>query len=313
VVDAGAAVTLPIGGDTFSTTYMPEDQPAPLPGQEPSAGYQIVSSRYFAAVGMRVLAGRDFQASDRPGAPPVIAVNETLARQAWPGQDAIGRRVRFSREADDPAATVIAVVSDMRHGGPGASPRPELYQPLTQRSFSSMAFAVRTAGDPLAIVPAIRAEVRALHAAVPLARVATMEQHVARSISRPRFLSTLIAAFGALALALAIIGIYGVMAYSVAQRSQEIAIRMALGARRADVVAMVLSKAAALSGIGVAIGASAALALSRAVASLLFGVSPTDAATFAGCAVALVLVALLAAAIPAHRASRMDGVGALRT
>ena len=313
VLEAGAAVTLPIGGDTFSTTYIVEGQPLPDRGREPSAGYQIVSTGYFRAAGMRVLQGRDFQPSDRHGAPPVVAVNETLAQQAWPGQQALGRQVRFGRDTDDPPATVIAVVSDIRHGGPGARPRPELYQPLAQRAFSSMAFVVRTAGDPLSYVPAVRAEIRAIAPAIPVAKVATMEQHVARAVSRPRFLSTLIGAFGALALALAVVGIYGVMACSVSERAQEIAIRMALGARPGDVIGMVLSKAAVLSSAGVGIGIVAALGLSRVVAGLLFGVSPTDAATFSACAVVLLLVALLAAAVPARQASRVEGAGALRS
>jgi putative ABC transport system permease protein len=313
VTHAGAAVTLPIGGDQFSTQYLIEGQPLPVLGQEPSAGYQIASAGYFEAMGMHVVAGRAFRAGDSADAPPVVAVNETLARQAWPNTDAVGRRIRMGRAADAPWFTVIAVVSDIRHRGPAAPPRPELYYPLTQRSFGSMDFVVRTAGDPLALVPAVRSAVAGLVADLPIARVATMEQHVARALAYPKFMSTLIAAFGALAMALAVVGIYGVMSYAVAQRSREIAIRMALGAGRSNVIQMVLSRAALIAGVGIVAGLAAAAALSRVMAGLLFGVSATDLPTFAGAAIGLLCVALLAAAVPAVRASRISGGRVLRS
>jgi putative ABC transport system permease protein len=313
VTHAGAAVTLPIGGDQFSTQYLVDGQPLPAPGQEPSAGFQIASAGYFESVGMRVIAGRGFREGDTAGAPPVIAVNETLARQAWPNADPVGRRIRMGRDAADPWFTVVGVVTDIRHRGPAAPPRPELYYPLTQRSFGSMDFVVRTTGDPLALVPAIRSEVLALAPNLPVARVATMEQHMARALAQPRFMSTLIAAFGALALALAVVGIYGVMSYAVTQRTREISIRMALGAGRSRVIRMVLSRAALIAGAGIIVGVAVASALSRVLAGLLFGVSATDAATFAGAAVGLLCIALLAAAVPAVRASRISGAGVLRS
>jgi putative ABC transport system permease protein len=176
-----------------------------------------------------------------------------------------------------------------------------------------MDFVVRTTGDPLALVPAVRSAVAALVPDLPIARVATMEQHVARALAYPKFMSTLIAAFGALALALAVVGIYGVMSYAVAQRSREIAIRMALGAGRSNVIQMVLSRAALIAGVGIVAGLSAAAALSRLMAGLLFGVSATDVTTFAGAAFSLLCVALLAAAVPAVRASRISGAGVLRS
>ena len=172
-----------------------------------------------------------------------------------------------------------------------------------------MAFVVRTVGDPLALVPVVRSEVAALAADLPIAQVGTMEQHVERALARPRFLSTLIAAFGVLAVALAVVGIYGVMAYAVTQRSREIAIRMALGARRGDVVRLVLSKAALLAAAGIVSGVAAAAAMSRVLAGLLFDISTTDAATFVGAALAILCVALLAAAVPAIRASRIGLLG----
>jgi ABC-type antimicrobial peptide transport system permease subunit len=176
-----------------------------------------------------------------------------------------------------------------------------------------MAFVVRTTGDPLAEVPAVRAEVAALAPDLPISQVGTMERHIERALARPRFMSTLIAAFGALAVALAVVGIYGVMTYAVSQRAQEIAIRMALGARRGDVIRMVLTKAALLSATGIAAGLAGAAAMTRVLAGLLFGVGATDPATFAAAAAALLGAALLAAAVPAIRASRISGAAALRS
>ena len=311
VVRAGAAVTLPIGGDDFSSLYGVEGAPAPPAGQEPSAGMQIVTPGYFAAIGMRVLEGRDFTQSDSAEAPPVVAVNETLARQAWPGVDPVGRRMRT--DPDGPWLTVVALVNDMRHRGPSAAPRPEFYQPLAQQPFSSMAFVVRAAGDPGKLVPSIRREVASLDPALAVSKVATMDEHVERALSSPRFMSTLIAAFGALALALAIVGIYGVMSYAVTERTRELAIRSALGARRADVLALVVGKALALSAAGVAAGLLASVLLSRTLSGLLFGVGAIDAATLTGASVLLLVVAVLAAAVPAARAMRIDGSQVLRS
>jgi putative ABC transport system permease protein len=311
VVRAGAAVTLPIGGDDFSSLYSVEGAPTPPAGQEPSAGMQIVTPGYFAAIGMHLLEGREFTDADSAEAPHVVAVNETLARQAWPGIDPVGRRMRT--ESDGPWLTVVALVNDMRHRGPLVPPRPEFYQPLAQRPFSSMAFVVRTAGDPRKLVSSIRREVASLDPALPLSKVATMDEHVERALSSPRFMSTLIAAFGVLALALAIVGIYGVMSYAVTERTRELAIRSALGARRADVLALVVGKALALSGAGVAAGVLASVLLSRTLSGLLFGVGPIDLATFAGASVLLLVVAVLAAAVPAARAMRIDGSQVLRS
>jgi ABC-type antimicrobial peptide transport system permease subunit len=201
----------------------------------------------------------------------------------------------------------------MRHRGPASPPRPEIYQPLTQRSFSSMAFVVRTSVDPLSIVPLIRAEIAGLDPALPISHVSTMEEHVGRVLSRPRFMSTLTAVFGALAVALALVGIYAVMACSVAERTREIAIRVAVGARVLDVVRLVVLKAAFLAGAGVAAGLLGAWATSRVLAGLLFGITAGGAPTYVVSAAALLVVALTAAALPALRAARIDGSQVLRS
>jgi putative ABC transport system permease protein len=308
---AGAAVTLPIGGDDFGLQYFVEGR-AETGAQPSSAGYQAVTPGYFDTMGIRVRSGRDFRASDARDAPPVVIVNETLARQQWPGADPVGKRVRLGRDAAAAWLTVIGMVADIRHMGPASPPRPELYQPVAQRPFSFMAFVVRTEQDPRSLVPSLRAAIARLDPAQPISRVSTMSEHIERSLSRPHFMSTLIAAFGVLALTLSIVGIYSVMAYSVTQRTREIAIRTALGARRGDVLRLVLTKAVWLSAAGVTVGLLASSMLTRVLVGQLFGVTATDPLTYLSAVALLVVVALLAGAIPAARAARIEPTKALR-
>jgi putative ABC transport system permease protein len=309
VVAAGAAVTLPIGGDDFSASYTLQGRPVTV-GHEPSAGYQVVTPGYFGATGIPIRAGRDFNASDVRDGAPVVLINQTLAQREWPGQDPLGQHMRVG--ADGSWMTIVGVVGDIRHMGPAAPPRPEFYQPYTQRSFSFMAFVVRTRHDPALVVSSIRAEIMRLDPAQPISNVATMDEHVDRALARPRFMSTLIAVFGALALGLSIVGVYGVMAYSVTQRTREIAIRIALGARTTTVVGMILSKTARLTMVGLAIGVTGAVALSRLLSGLLFAVRPSDLATFFIASLVLGAAALAAGAIPAIRATRIDSIEVLK-
>jgi putative ABC transport system permease protein len=309
VAAAGAAVTLPIGGDDFSASYTIDGRALPEAGREPSAGFQVVTTGYFEAMGIAIISGRDFNEADIRGGLPVVMINRTLATREWPGHSPVGGRLRVG---NSPWMTIVGVVSDIRHGGPAAPPRPEFYQPTAQRSFPFMAFVVRTHHDPAAAVPFIRSELMQLDPMQPISNVATMEQHIDRVLSRPRFISTLVAVFGMLALVLSIVGVYGVIAYSVTQRTREIAIRIALGARTGTVLAMILSKTAWLTGVGVAVGLSAAVALSRVLSGLLFSVRPTDGPTFILAAALLSAAALAAGAIPALRATRIDGVEALK-
>jgi predicted permease len=312
VTHAAAAVTLPIGGDDFAAGFTIEGRPLPPPGQEPRAGYQVVTPGYFRAMGIPILAGRDFLPGDTGDAPAVILVNQTLARQQWPDGAPLGRRIKIGR-ADGEWMTVVGIVRDIRHLGPATPPRPEFYQPHSQRSFPFMSFVVRTNVPPQQLVPAIRAAVTSLDPTQPISDVNTMEEHIARALARPRVLSVLIASFGALALVLAVVGIYGVMAYAVAQRTQEIAIRAALGASAAEIVRMVLRKAAWLAASGVVCGLMLTAVSTRALAGLLFDITPTDAPTYTVVVAMLAIVALLAAAIPAFRAARIDGARALRS
>jgi putative ABC transport system permease protein len=310
VREAGAAATLPVGGDDFSAGYLVEGRPLPPAGQQSSAGYQVVTPGYFRAMGIPVLAGRDFTSSDTRTAAPVAIINHTLAAREWPGQDPIGRRIRTGE--DTPWMTLVGVVADIRHRGPSTVPRPEFYQPHTQRSFSFMAFVVRTRNDPARNVPVIRAEVARLDPTQPVSGASTMDEHLARALSRPRFMFTLVAAFGVVAFTLSVVGIYGVMAYAVTQRTREIAIRMALGARAGTVVAIIVSRTAILAGIGIGAGLVGAALLTRTLSGLLFGLGALDATTFVAAAVLLGGAALTAGAIPALRATRIDGVEALK-
>jgi predicted permease len=311
VVSAGAAVTLPIGGDDFAAGFTIEGRPALPPGQEPRAGYQVVTPNYFRTMGIPIVAGRDFHPSDTRESQPVVMVNETFARQQWPGEDPIGRRIRIAGPGTN-WMTVTGVVGDIRHLGPATPPRPEFYQPHSQNSFSFMAFVVRTAGSPAALVPPIRSAIARLDPAQPISGVNTMETHIAKALSRPRLLAALVTAFGSLALLLAVVGVYGVMAYTVAQQTREIAIRTALGASARVVLRMVLSKAVVLATAGVAVGLGLTVVSSRALAGLLFDVAPTDPSTYAAVIVLLAAVALLAAAIPAIQATKIAGSQVLR-
>jgi putative ABC transport system permease protein len=309
VTAAGAAVTLPIGGDDFSSSYLVDGHES-LPGDEPSAGYQTVTPGYFGAMGIPLLSGRDFDSRDARDGAPVVLVNKTLAAREWPGANPVGRRMRTRR--DEPWMTVVGVVGDVRHGGPSVLPRPEFYQPVAQRSFPFMAFVVRTRHDPAPIVSAVRSEVAALDSSQPISDVAKMDEHLARALSRPRFMSSLIAVFGMLALALSIVGVYGVMAYAVTQRTREISIRMALGARPRTIVTMVLSRTMRLVVIGLGAGITGAVVFARALSGFLFGLQPFDPTTFVLSSVLLAAAALAAGAIPAFRATRIEAVDALR-
>ncbi|HEY2431852.1 MAG TPA: ABC transporter permease [Vicinamibacterales bacterium] len=308
VVAAGSAVTLPIGGDDYGSSYLVEGRPTPPPGDEPHAGFDMVMPGYFKAMGIPLVAGRDVRDSDARTSPRVVVVNQSLARQQWPGTDPIGRRIVLNGDS----LTVVGVVGDIRHLGPSVPPRAELYQPSTQRSFPFMAFVVRTSGEPYAMVPTIRRAVAELDPALPLSDVKSMDDHLARAMARPRFLSTLVTAFGALAMTLAVIGIYGVMSWSVSERRREFAIRMALGIRGPALLAGVLRHALLLAAAGVGFGLIGARAATHVLDGLLFGVQATDAVALGLSAGLLAAVAMAACVLPARRALRVDPVALLR-
>ena len=283
----------------------------------PSAVPQNVTPGYFATMGFPLLAGRDFTTADRDAAAPVVIVSKKLAESQWPGENAIGKRVRLGGES--PFMTVVGIVGDLRSRGYDDTPEPTMYFPYAQSTRSAyytpreMAIVVKAAGDPATLVPPLRAIVRSLDRAAPVSQARTLEDVVGTSVANRRFTTMLLVGFAALALALAGIGIYGVISYGVAQRTGEIGVRMALGAERRAVLGLVMAEALGMCGIGLVAGLVGSVAVARAARAMLVGVSAVDPATLACVCVALGGVAALAAAVPALRAARVNPSEALRS
>ena len=280
--------------------------------------WQTVGGHYFETLKIPVREGRALDDRDGPDAPPVVVVNEAMARKFWPGLSPVGRRLKSLPGKDSPLATVVGVVGDVKQAGLDQEAGTEIYfsvaQPvLTRGAFRSMSVVMRSLGrDPLALLPSVRAAVAELDAALPLAHVRTMEQLMGASLVRTRFLMTLLTAFAGLALVLAAVGIYGLLSHVVAQRTKEIGVRMALGANRGQILRDVVGYGLGLVGVGVLVGLVSALALSRLMGSLVFGIGATDPFTFAAVAFILLAVSLVACLLPAGRAVRVDPVVALR-
>jgi putative ABC transport system permease protein len=308
---AGGAVTLPIGGDDFAIPIFVEGQPLPPPGAERHVGFQIVGEGWFPTLGMRVLHGRDFSLRDNHRDAPVAVVNQTMAALVWPGQDPMGRRLRTTRDDSSTWRTVVGVVSDIHHLGPAEPARPEMYEPYYQNSLPFLAVAVRAGGDPLGLVPSIRAAIAQLDPAQPISGVGTMEGHLTRAYGNEAFLSTLTLSFGALALGLAVVGVYGVVGWSSAQRSREFGLRTALGATPGSLSALVLRQGMWPVAAGGAIGAGAALGLAQSIRSLLFDTAPADPTLYVAALATVLGASAVACWIPARRASRTDPVRAL--
>jgi putative ABC transport system permease protein len=314
-VESAAVVTrLPLTFKGNANSYSVEGFPEPSPDQRPIAVTRVISPDYFRAMGIAVLRGRHFTPQDREDSGNVVVVNETFANRYWPGDDPVGKRIKMgSLSSDAPWLTIVGVAADVRQFELSAPPRPQMYLPYTQLDFfSPRDLVVRTASDPLALATAVRNEVWAVDPDQPVSNVRTMGSIVAESLARQRFSMLLLAIFAGVALALAAVGIYGVLSYTVTQRTREIGIRMALGAERRDVMRLVVGQGFRLVVIGLAIGIVAALGLSRLMASLLFGVSPSDPATFLAVPAVLAAVALVASYVPARRATRVDPMRALR-
>jgi putative ABC transport system permease protein len=312
-IEAAAAINhLPLGGSNSSSSFLIEGVPEPPPGQEFSGRYRVCTPDYFRTMGIPVLKGRAFSDQDKAGAPLVIIVNETLARKFWPNAEAIGKRMRFTGPANEnPWLEVVGVVQDVKHEL-NIPITPDYYLPHAQDVWSSMVLVARTTVEPLALAADIRQQVWAIDKDQPVFEVRSMEQVRSLSVSVYSFSSVSLGIFAGLALLLAAIGIYGVMSYAVTQRTQEIGIRMALGARAGDVLQLVIRNGMSLALIGVVAGLACAYALTRLLASLLFGVTPTDVPTFTIVTLGLLLVALLACYVPARRATRVDPLVALR-
>jgi putative ABC transport system permease protein len=270
-----------------------------------------VSAGYFETMGVRILSGRPFGESDRAGGEPVAIVSETAARLFWQGRNPIGERARFG--PDLPWMTVIGVAADVRTRRLTEPPQPILYRSLEQSSDLSIALLIRTRGATPDLAEHVAREVRAVDPDLPVYSVRSMTDLIDAAVAQRQFLMRLLVAFGVLATALALLGIYGLMTYSVSQRTREIGIRMAIGARQADVSAMIMRSGLALTGAGVLAGVAASLGLSWLVRSQLFGVHPSDPVTMASVLVLMMVVAAAAAYLPARRAARVDPVVTLRS
>ena len=313
VKSVGGIDPLPFSNSNVSTSFLIEGAPAVPLAERPEVGERAVTPAYFETMGIPVLKGRSFTAQDRDNTPHVIIVNEALASRYWPNQDVLGKRLGFE---DDPSKQswrqIVGVVGNVKHHGLEAEAKPEVYFPYQQLPKNFMSVVVRTALDPVSMIPAIRSQVFAIDKDQPVFDIMTMEQRLAKSVASSRFVMLLLGTFSVLALGLAALGLYGAMAYLVTQRTQEIGLRMALGARRSDVFKLVVGKGMRLAIIGTAIGLVASLALTRVMGSLLFEVTPTDALTFVIVSVVLLTVALLACYIPARRATNVDPLTSLR-
>ena len=307
VQSTGAISFLPLTGLGSATSYEVVGRPTPR-GQEPVTDVRVITGEYFKALGVPLLRGRLFDENTPSDTTNKVIVNETLARAHWPGDDPVGKRIKVSWR-DNIEDEIIGVVGDVRMAELNTAARPAIYWPHAREAYGSMTLTVRGTGDP---TNAIRAILRERDPDLALADVRSMDEVVARSVAQRRVTMVLLGIFAGAALLLAAIGIYGVIAYSVTQRTQEIGIRVALGAQRGDVLRMIVRSAVLLAVAGVAIGAAGAVFLTRLMRDLLFGVEPFDLVTFGTVALLLTIVALLASYIPGRRATRVDPIIALR-
>jgi putative ABC transport system permease protein len=311
----GSANGIPFSGWNVQAEMTVEGKPSAKLGEDFVAHYQQVSPDFFRTIGVPIVRGRYFTPADRDSGVSVGVVNEQFVKRKFPNEDPIGKRVKFGRaDSTDPWTTIVGVVRDFRHYGLPEAMGPALYFPLYGSPRPTQTLVIRTSlADPSSLTPAVLGVLRSLDPDVPAYRVQTLEQATATSLWRQRVQGRALAVFAALALGLAIIGIYGVVSYTVAQRTRELGVRMALGATGRDVVRLIVGHGARLALIGVALGIVGALLANRALAVLLYGVKSNDPATYAGVALVLALVAALASWLPALRATRVDPVSAIRT
>jgi len=296
------------GNNTF--VVLMNGQEEVRPGM-PTANFRAVSPDYFRVMGIPLLKGREFSGADHERAPMVTVINETMAKRYWPDANPIGQRIK---ETSNERAwrEIVGVVGSVRHRARGEEPKPEMFVPYSQVPAPNLNVAVRTQVEPASFASTLRRAVTAIDANLPLFEARTMEERLFDSVAQPRFRTALLGVFAALALVMAVVGLYAVMAVSVAQRTHELGIRVALGAQRRDVIGLVVGQGVKLVGIGIAIGLVGALALTRVLTTLLYEVKPTDPLTFLAAPVLLIAVAILACWAPARRAAGVDPLTALR-
>jgi len=280
------------------------------------ADFFVADPGYFKTMGIPLRKGRDFDERDQHKSPQVIIVSETFARLHFPNEDVIGKRIKPGigtfEDEDTPMREIVGVVGDVKNRTLSTEPQPVYYVPQTQVPFSQMIMVVKTTADPHGLVKSATQEVGAMDGDLPVFGVKTMDEYISQSVSTPRFNTTLLSIFAAVALVLTVVGLYGVMSYAVAQRTNEIGIRLALGAQTKDVLSLIIKQGLQLILLGLAIGLLVAVALMKIISGLLFGVTTKDPFTFVAVAVVLTFIALLACYVPARRATRVDPLEALR-
>ncbi len=314
VRSASAVLPLPLDGNEISTSFDIAGQPM-AEANQPRTNYSWTEPAYFRTLGIPLLSGRDFTWADDLQATPVVIINATLAKRFFPGQNPLGRRIKpqiGNGYSAPPMREIVGIVADVKQTGLTGEPYPEVYVPLAQSPLGSMLIVIRTEVDPSSVVGPVRKGIAAMDRDLPIYGLKTLDQYCGQSLAQPRFYSLLLGLFAALALVLAAVGLYGVISYSVTRRTHEIGVRMALGAERKDVLRLVVSQGLKLALAGVALGIIGAFGLTRFLMSLLYGVKPTDPATFIVVALVLGGVALAACYLPARRATNVHPVEALR-
>jgi predicted permease len=311
VVAAGGTTRLPLGSTNVSTRVMVEGRNM-TPSEMPEVEFRRAVHNYFRAMGIPVLRGRTFTAEDGPNSQPVVVINQTMARRIWPNEDAVGKRLKTGSNPQTPWSTVIGVVGDLRHAGLDVEPVAELYIWYLQGPPGAPFIVVRTQGDPTTLAESIRVDLKALEKDMAVYDMRTMTEVRAASVAERRFILILALGFGLLAMTLAAVGVYGVMALVVSERTQEMGIRLALGAEPRQVLGLVVRQGLVLAGCGIVLGLAVSLALTPMMMGQLYGIGPKDPTTIAGVPALLLGVALLACVVPARRAMRVDPAIALR-
>jgi putative ABC transport system permease protein len=314
VSSASSVIPLPLSGDLFRISFETEGRPI-AKGDQPSADFFAIGDGYFKTLGVSMLQGRDFNERDAAKAPGVIIVNQSFAQKFFPTENPIGKRIKpgiSAGEAKPDWREIVGVVSDVRNRNLSSDLRVGYFVPAAQVPFNQMTMIVRATNDPHSLITAVQNEVHSMDKEVPVFSIKTMDEYISATVAAPRFNTTLLAIFAAVALVLTIVGLYGVMSYSVAQRTNEIGIRMALGAQTRDVLRLIVFQGFKLVLLGLGLGLAGAFGLMSIISSLLFGVTWKDPLTFVIVAIVLAFVALLACYIPARRATHLDPLNALR-
>ena len=311
VLSVGGTTRVPLGSTSVTTSVQVEGRPVPA-AELPEVQFRRAMHDYFETMGIPIRKGRNFNQDDTASAPPVAVINETMARRLFANEDPIGRHIRTGPNASGAWTTIVGVIGDIRHGGLEEEPQPEMYISYLQGPPVGPFIVLRTAADPALMAETVRAEARRIDKNLPIHDMRTMDTLRSEAVSTRRFVLLIVGAFGALALGLAAIGIYGVMSLIVSERTREVGVRLALGAQPSELLRMIVGQAAKLAGIGVAIGVATALPLVPLLDSQLYGIESFDPTTFIAVPVALLVIAALAALVPARKAMRIDPLAALR-